>query len=227
MPVLPLVASMSVSPGLMRPRFSAPRIMESAGRSFTEPAGLLPSSLASTMLAVLPGMRCRRTSGVLPTKCSSVECKPIPSGSKQEPRARRGSFRRDRASLLLLVLLRTLRGVRLVAVLLLGGLARARRRAGQHQVALDLVVRRIADAIHLLQVLGGLEGAVLLAVVDDGLRLRRADAVELRELLLARRVDVDDRERQARVGEQGREQQRLFFHGVSWGSVETRAAGAA
>ena len=72
MPVLPLVASMSVSPGLISPRISACLIMESAGRSFTDPAGLLPSSLARMVLLVLPGSRCRRTSGVLPTKSSSV-----------------------------------------------------------------------------------------------------------------------------------------------------------
>src|SRR5437016_2886203 len=72
MPVLPLVASMSASPGLMRPRFSAPTTMERAGRSFTEPAGLLPSSFAKSKFGVLPGMRCRRTSGVLPTKWSRV-----------------------------------------------------------------------------------------------------------------------------------------------------------
>ena len=45
MPVLPEVASISVSPGWMSPRSSARRIMLMAGRSFTEPAGLLPSSL--------------------------------------------------------------------------------------------------------------------------------------------------------------------------------------
>src|SRR5688572_487779 len=72
MPVLPLVASISVSPGLTSPRRSAPSTIESAGRSFTEPAGLLPSSFARRVLEVLPGMRCRRTSGVLPTKCSRV-----------------------------------------------------------------------------------------------------------------------------------------------------------
>ena len=48
MPVLPDVGSISVSPGRMSPRFSASTIIESAGRSFTEPAGLLPSSLPRT-----------------------------------------------------------------------------------------------------------------------------------------------------------------------------------
>ena len=72
MPVLPEVASISVSPGLMSPRFSASHDHRDAGRSFTDPAGLLPSSLASTTLVVSPGMRCRRTSGVLPMVDSSV-----------------------------------------------------------------------------------------------------------------------------------------------------------
>jgi hypothetical protein len=54
-PVLPLVASMSVSPGAISPRASASAIMLMAGRSFTEPAGLLPSSLASRVLLVSPG----------------------------------------------------------------------------------------------------------------------------------------------------------------------------
>src|SRR3990172_801855 len=76
MPVLPLVASISVSPGLMVPRFSAPAIIDTAGRSFTDPAGLLPSSLQRmTMLLFsfsVPGMRCSLTSGVSPTKSSIV-----------------------------------------------------------------------------------------------------------------------------------------------------------
>src|SRR3977135_935267 len=72
MPVLPLVASIRVSPGLMSPRFSASTIIDKAGRSLTEPAGLLPSSLASITLLGLP-TRCRScTSGVLPTVSSMV-----------------------------------------------------------------------------------------------------------------------------------------------------------
>jgi hypothetical protein len=137
-PVLPDVASMSVSPGLMRPEASACWIMLSAGRSFTEPArtnhprasplsdcirriaapsfrsvplrrehvgdhapaGLVPSNLqritythvtaalsrravvvkrtrpagkeGRRTLVVMPGSRCKRTSGVLPTSCSMV-----------------------------------------------------------------------------------------------------------------------------------------------------------
>src|SRR3989338_5388674 len=70
MPVLPLVASISVSPGRMSPRRSACMIIDSAGRSFTEPAGLLPSSLARMTFEVSPGMRLSLTNGVLPTKFS-------------------------------------------------------------------------------------------------------------------------------------------------------------
>src|SRR5512139_3859043 len=70
MPVLPLVASIRVSPGLISPRASAFVIIDTAGRSFTEPAGLLPSSLASMVLEVAPGMRFSLTRGVLPTKSS-------------------------------------------------------------------------------------------------------------------------------------------------------------
>ena len=76
MPVLPEVASISVSPGLISPRSSARRIIEIAGRSFTEPAGLLPSSLPRITLprclVVGARMRCRRTSGVLPMASSMV-----------------------------------------------------------------------------------------------------------------------------------------------------------
>jgi hypothetical protein len=70
MPVLPLVASIRRSPGRISPRSSARRIIDRAGRSFTEPPGLFPSSLPRMTLPrrafSSPGMRCRRTSGVLP-----------------------------------------------------------------------------------------------------------------------------------------------------------------
>jgi len=76
MPVLPEVASISVSPGRISPRSSAPRIMPMAGRSFTEPAGLLPSSLPRITLprAALssPGTRTSFTSGVAPITSSMV-----------------------------------------------------------------------------------------------------------------------------------------------------------
>src|SRR6202158_1664766 len=72
MPVFPLVASIRVSPRWLSPRFSASTIIDKAGRSLTEPAGLLPSSLASITLLAFP-TRCRScTSGVLPTVSSMV-----------------------------------------------------------------------------------------------------------------------------------------------------------
>src|SRR6185295_7514139 len=80
MPVLPLVASINVSPAFILPRSSALRIIDSAGLSFTEPAGLLPSSLARITLVVFPGIRFKRTKGVLPTKSSSVL--PLPARSR-------------------------------------------------------------------------------------------------------------------------------------------------
>src|SRR5690606_29844457 len=43
-----------------------------AGRSFTEPAGLLPSSLTRMVLLEPSPSRCKRTSGVEPTKSSMV-----------------------------------------------------------------------------------------------------------------------------------------------------------
>src|SRR5688572_5076370 len=61
----------------------------------------------------------------------------------------------------------------------------------------------VADALHLEQVLGRLERAVLLPVLDDGLRLRRTDAVKfLRECPGIGRVDVD----RPRPGPHGHEQ---------------------
>src|SRR5471032_863613 len=71
-PVLPEVASIRVSPGLICPRNSARVIIDSAGRSLTEPAGLFPSSLSNKVLLVLPGRRCKRTNGVLPTQSAMV-----------------------------------------------------------------------------------------------------------------------------------------------------------
>src|SRR6266568_7434930 len=85
MPVLPEVASMSVSPGLIVPRFSASTTIDSAGRSLTDPAGLLPSSFASRTLEVCPGRRCSRTSGVLPTVSSMVRYMARASPRKANP----------------------------------------------------------------------------------------------------------------------------------------------
>src|ERR1700678_1639963 len=53
-------------------RSSARLIIDNAGRSFTERAGVLPSSLTRIVLPRPAPMRCRRTSGVLPTVSSSI-----------------------------------------------------------------------------------------------------------------------------------------------------------
>src|SRR5437763_8469281 len=108
MPVLPEVASISVSPGLIVPRFSASTTIDSAGRSLTDPAGLLPSSFASSTLELLPGRRCSRTSGVSPTVSSMVRTMdvglldrcPIVPPTKTPPRGR-GSREGPATSLLL------------------------------------------------------------------------------------------------------------------------------
>src|SRR5450830_524497 len=71
-PVLPEVASIRVSPAWICPRNSARVIIDSAGRSLTEPAGLFPSSLSNRVLLVAPGRRCKRTRGVLPTQSAMV-----------------------------------------------------------------------------------------------------------------------------------------------------------
>ena len=66
MPVLPLVASMTVWPGFSSPDFSAASITPSARRSLTEPSGLKASILTNRFT---PGGASRliRTTGVLPT----------------------------------------------------------------------------------------------------------------------------------------------------------------
>src|SRR5689334_11689364 len=67
MPVLPLVASTIVPPGLSSPERSAALTMDTPIRSLTEAAGFWNSSLAA-MVAPAPLLRrLIRTSGVLPT----------------------------------------------------------------------------------------------------------------------------------------------------------------
>jgi hypothetical protein len=68
MPVLPLVGSISLTPGLSSPRSSAPSIIDSAGRSFTLPPGLWPSILASSLTLGLEQNLSSSTRGVLPTR---------------------------------------------------------------------------------------------------------------------------------------------------------------
>src|SRR5882724_12006478 len=60
MPVLPEVESRIVFPGTSRPRASPSSIILRAGRSFTEPPGLKPSSLPSMRMAALAASRDRR-----------------------------------------------------------------------------------------------------------------------------------------------------------------------
>src|SRR5258706_140210 len=104
---------MRVAPGRISPRRTAPMIIESAGRSFTETAGLLPSSFASRTLVVFPGMRCRRTKGVLPTNWSRVAC--MERARKKSPALGGASVLSEGGILLLPVVLL------LVVLLLVGG----------------------------------------------------------------------------------------------------------
>src|SRR5690606_40286951 len=64
MPVLPLVGSRIVSPGLSRPAASAERIIHTAGRSLTEPVGLRSSSFAHRRTSDEGDRRGSPTSGV-------------------------------------------------------------------------------------------------------------------------------------------------------------------
>jgi hypothetical protein len=66
MPVLPLVGSMIVVFGLIRPCFSASAIMLQHMRSFTLPPGLRASSLPKMMAFASFAILFSRTSGVLP-----------------------------------------------------------------------------------------------------------------------------------------------------------------
>ena len=69
MPVLPLVASMTVCPGLSEPSRSAASITPSASRSLTEPSGLNASSFTNSSTPA-GAMLLMRTTGVLPTVSS-------------------------------------------------------------------------------------------------------------------------------------------------------------
>src|SRR3989449_11692456 len=73
MSVLPEVESRIVFPGTSRPRASPSSIILRAGRSFTEPPGLKPSSLPRMRTAGATPSRVRRISisGVLPTSWSA------------------------------------------------------------------------------------------------------------------------------------------------------------
>lgn len=71
--MLPLEASMSVSPGLISLLCSACSIMRFAMRSFTEPPGLQYSSFAKTVALTSSdwGIRLRRASCVPPTRSAT------------------------------------------------------------------------------------------------------------------------------------------------------------
>src|SRR3989442_15022611 len=66
MPVLPLVGSTSVPPGLSAPRRSASSTMATAMRSLTLPPGFIDSIFAITVAPSGSGKRLRRTMGVCP-----------------------------------------------------------------------------------------------------------------------------------------------------------------
>jgi hypothetical protein len=70
MPVLPLVGSRMVAPGVSRPSACAASIMASAGRSFTEPVGLRSSSFAQTRTCAEGESRGSPTRGVWPRESS-------------------------------------------------------------------------------------------------------------------------------------------------------------
>ena len=66
-PVLPLVGSTIVPPGLSQPLRSASSIMRMPMRSLTEPPGLSISSLATTGVRIPLVTRLSRTRGVCPS----------------------------------------------------------------------------------------------------------------------------------------------------------------
>jgi hypothetical protein len=71
MPVLPLVGSISVSPGFMRPSASAISTMRSPIRSFTLPPAEKNSHFATSSQRRPADKRLMRTQGVPPTKSSA------------------------------------------------------------------------------------------------------------------------------------------------------------
>src|SRR5262245_4479388 len=73
MPVLPDVESRIVFPGTRSPRASPSSIILTAGRSFTDPPGLNPSSFAKSRTPEATPSRSRRisASGVFPTSWSA------------------------------------------------------------------------------------------------------------------------------------------------------------
>ena len=70
-PVLPEDGSMITEPGSRRPSASAPSSIASATRSFTEPVGLWPSSLAKSLTDGLGLRRLTSSVGVPPISSST------------------------------------------------------------------------------------------------------------------------------------------------------------
>ena len=85
MPVFPLVASRIVIPGRSRPLRSPSRIIQSAGRSLTEPPGFKCSALAR--ICTPAGKSCvifrNRTNGVLPILDSMESARPKRHGDSR------------------------------------------------------------------------------------------------------------------------------------------------
>src|SRR3954462_415031 len=76
MPVLPLVGSRTVQPGVSRPSFSACSTLKKAGRALTEPVGVRASGLAQRRIPRSPASQRgdrfgRPTSGVRPSESRS------------------------------------------------------------------------------------------------------------------------------------------------------------
>ena len=93
MPVLPLVASISVSPGWISPRFSASADHRERGPVLHRARGVVALELARTTVVVLPGRRARRTSGVSPTVDSRVG---YMTRRRRKDGGRSGGMRRQR-----------------------------------------------------------------------------------------------------------------------------------
>src|SRR4051794_805863 len=77
MPVLPLVGSSTVQPGVSRPSFSACSTMKNAGLSLIDPVGFRSSSLAQSRTVSDGDRRGRPTSGVRPSASSNESYRAI------------------------------------------------------------------------------------------------------------------------------------------------------
>src|SRR5262249_16713973 len=84
MPVLPLVASTTVWPGLSEPSRSAASITPSASRSLTEPSGLNASTLAYRLTPSGASLL-MRTIGVLPIVVRMFGCSALMSAQALGP----------------------------------------------------------------------------------------------------------------------------------------------